>query len=135
MLSFIIRHSDITPRILIGILESCCRVGYSLGSYRRLSVSQLKERAPASPDSVTLQQLWDTLGSKIIEATKGEMVYTQKVGCSNPLWSFIFRFSYHHTSSFNFHLLSVIFLCCLLTCGIPQCNISLLVNTNIDSRN
>jgi len=35
-----------------------------------------KQRAPALSDSTTFQQLWDTLGSKLIESAQGNMLYT-----------------------------------------------------------
>jgi len=37
-----------------------------------------KQRAPASPDSPTFQQLWDALGSKLIESAQGNLLYTLK---------------------------------------------------------
>ena len=45
----------------------------------------MKQRAPALPDSPTFQQLWDTLGSKLIEAAQGNLLYTQGVRGSSPL--------------------------------------------------
>jgi len=39
-----------------------------------------KQRAPALPDSATFQQLWDTLGSRLIESAQGNLLYTQGVG-------------------------------------------------------
>ena len=45
----------------------------------------MKQRAPALPDSPTFQQLWDALGSKLIETAQGHMLYTQEVRGSNPL--------------------------------------------------
>jgi hypothetical protein len=36
-----------------------------------------KQRAPALPDSPTFQQLWDALGSKLIEAAQERLLYTQ----------------------------------------------------------
>jgi len=44
-----------------------------------------KQRAPALPDSATFQQLWDALGSKLIESTQGNLLYTQGVRGSSPL--------------------------------------------------
>ena len=41
--------------------------------------------APALSNSPTLQQLWDALGSKLIEATEGRLLYTQGVRGSSPL--------------------------------------------------
>ena len=35
-----------------------------------------KQRAPALPDSPTFQQLWDALGSKLIESAQGNLLYT-----------------------------------------------------------
>ncbi len=35
-----------------------------------------KQRAPALPDSPTFQQLWDALGSKLIEAIQERLLYT-----------------------------------------------------------
>ena len=40
---------------------------------------------PASPDSATFQQLWDALGSKLIETARGHLLYTQGVRGSSPL--------------------------------------------------
>ncbi len=37
----------------------------------------MKQRAPALPDSPTFQQLWDALGSRLIETAQGHMLYTQ----------------------------------------------------------
>jgi len=45
----------------------------------------MKQRAPALPDSPTFQQLWDALGSKLIESTQGHMLYTQGGRGSSPL--------------------------------------------------
>jgi hypothetical protein len=45
----------------------------------------MKQRAPALPDSATFQQLWDTLGSKLIEAAQEHLLYTQGVRGSSPL--------------------------------------------------
>ena len=36
-----------------------------------------KRGAPALPDSTTFQQLWDTLGSKLIKSAQGNLLYTQ----------------------------------------------------------
>jgi len=36
----------------------------------------MKQRAPALPDSTTFQQLWDALGSKLIEASRERLLYT-----------------------------------------------------------
>jgi hypothetical protein len=47
-------------------------------------MSQPKERTPALTDSAICQQRWDALVSKLIEATKDEMVYTQEVVGSSP---------------------------------------------------
>jgi len=44
-----------------------------------------KQRAPALSDSATFQQLWDALGSKLIESAEGNLLYTQGVRGSNPL--------------------------------------------------
>ena len=44
-----------------------------------------KQRAPALPDSSTLQQLWDALGSKLIQAAQGNLLYTQGVIGSSPI--------------------------------------------------
>ena len=44
-----------------------------------------KQRAPALPDSPTFQQLWDALGSKLIDAAQGHLLYTQGVRGSSPL--------------------------------------------------
>ena len=45
----------------------------------------MKQRAPALPDSPTFQQLWDALGSKLIETAQGHMLHTQGVRGSSPL--------------------------------------------------
>ena len=45
----------------------------------------MKQRAPALPDSPTFQQLWDALGSKLIETAQGRLLYTQEVRGSSPL--------------------------------------------------
>ena len=45
----------------------------------------MKQRAPALPDSATFQQLWDALGSKLIETAQGHLLYTQEVRGSSPL--------------------------------------------------
>ena len=45
----------------------------------------MKQRAPALPDSPTFQQLWDALGSRLIETAQGHMAYTQEVRGSSPL--------------------------------------------------
>ena len=39
----------------------------------------MKKGAPALPDSPTFQQLWDTLGSKLIETAQERLLYTQEV--------------------------------------------------------
>ncbi len=45
----------------------------------------MKQGAPALPDSTTFQQLWDALGSKLIETAQGHMLYTQGVTGSSPV--------------------------------------------------
>jgi len=45
----------------------------------------MKQRAPALPDSATFQQLWDALGSKLVETAQGHLLYTQGVRGSSPL--------------------------------------------------
>ncbi len=45
----------------------------------------MKQRAPALPNSPTFQQLWDTLGSKLIEIAQEHLLYTQGVRGSSPL--------------------------------------------------
>jgi hypothetical protein len=45
----------------------------------------MKQRAPALPNSSTFQQLWDSLGSKLIETAQGTLLYTQGVRGSSPL--------------------------------------------------
>ena len=45
----------------------------------------MKQRTPALPDSPTFQQLWDALGSKLIETAQGRLLYTQGVRGSSPL--------------------------------------------------
>jgi len=46
---------------------------------------KMKQRAPALPDSPTFQQLWDTLGSKLIETAQERLLYTQEVTGSIPV--------------------------------------------------
>jgi len=43
----------------------------------------MKQRAPALPDSPTFQQLWDALGSKLIDAAQEHLLYTQGVTSSS----------------------------------------------------
>ena len=43
-----------------------------------------KQRATALPNSPTLLQLWDALGSKLTEATQGQVPSKQRVVGSNP---------------------------------------------------
>ena len=43
----------------------------------------MQQRATASPDSTTLLQLWEALGSKLIEAAQGQLPSKQKVESSN----------------------------------------------------
>ncbi len=45
----------------------------------------MKQRAPALSNSPTFQQLWDALGSKLIETAQGHLLYTQGVRGSSPL--------------------------------------------------
>ncbi len=45
----------------------------------------MKQRAPALPDSHTFQQLWDFLGSKLLETAQGNLLYTQGVTGSSPV--------------------------------------------------
>ncbi len=42
------------------------------------------QRADDYHDSLTLQQLWDALGSKLIEAAQGQLPSKQRVVGSNP---------------------------------------------------
>ena len=44
----------------------------------------MKQRAPALPNFPTFQQLWDTLGSKLIETAQEHLLYTQGVRGSSP---------------------------------------------------
>jgi len=39
----------------------------------------MKQRAPALPNSPTFQQLWDALGSRLIESAPGHMLYTHNI--------------------------------------------------------
>ena len=61
----------------------------------------MKQRAPALPDSSTFQQLWDALGSKLIESAQEHLLYTQGVRGSSPLPPTILltlhRFSLSHS--------------------------------------
>ena len=43
-----------------------------------------RKRAAALPNSPTLLQLWDALGSKLIEAAQGQVPSKQRVVGSNP---------------------------------------------------
>jgi len=45
----------------------------------------MKQRAPVLPNFPTFQQLWDALGSRLIETAQGHMSYTQEVRGSSPL--------------------------------------------------
>jgi hypothetical protein len=36
----------------------------------------MEQRAPALTDSTTFQQLWDALGSRLIETARGHLLYT-----------------------------------------------------------
>jgi hypothetical protein len=38
-----------------------------------------KQRAPALPDSANIPQLWDALGSRLIESAREHLLYTQGV--------------------------------------------------------
>ncbi len=44
----------------------------------------MSKRATALSNSPTLQQLWDALGSKLIEAAQGQLPSKQRVVGSNP---------------------------------------------------
>jgi hypothetical protein len=44
-----------------------------------------KQRTHALPDSATFQQLWDAIGSKLIESTQGNLLYTQGVRGSSHI--------------------------------------------------
>ncbi len=44
-----------------------------------------KQRAPALSNSTTFQQLWDALGSKLIESSRERLLYTQEVTGSSPV--------------------------------------------------
>ena len=55
----------------------------------------MKQRAPALPDSPTFQQLWDTLGSKLIESAQEHLLYTQEVTGSSPVPPTKHNFSTH----------------------------------------
>jgi hypothetical protein len=43
-----------------------------------------KKRTTALSNSPTLLQLWDALGSKLVEATQGQLPSKQRVVGSNP---------------------------------------------------
>jgi hypothetical protein len=45
----------------------------------------MKQRAPVLPDSPNFQQLWDALGSRLIETAQEHLLYTQGVRGSSPL--------------------------------------------------
>ncbi|GAF72136.1 unnamed protein product [marine sediment metagenome] len=59
----------------------------------------MKRRVPASPETATFQQLWEALGSKLIEAAQEQALYTQGVRGSSPLPPTIAK-SYSPSSSF-----------------------------------
>ena len=42
------------------------------------------ERVPDYHDSATFQQLWDALGSKLMEAAQGNLTFNQGVAGSRP---------------------------------------------------
>jgi hypothetical protein len=48
------------------------------------------ERVPDYHDSPTFQQLWDTLGSKLINAAQGHLTFNQGVAGSRPARPTIF---------------------------------------------
>ena len=50
----------------------------------------MKQRAPALANSPTFQQLWDALGSKLVETAQEHLLYTQGVRGSRPLPPTIF---------------------------------------------
>ena len=45
----------------------------------------MKKGAPALTNSPNFQQLWDALGSKLIETAQEHLLYTQGVRGSSPL--------------------------------------------------
>ncbi len=49
------------------------------------------QRATALSNSPTLLQLWDALGSKLIEATQGQLPSKQRVVGSNPARDAFYR--------------------------------------------
>ena len=44
-----------------------------------------KERVPALPNSPSFQQLWEALGSKLIDAAQGKLPSKQAVAGSSPV--------------------------------------------------
>ena len=44
-----------------------------------------KRRVPALPDSASFQQLWEALGTKLIEAAQGKLPSKQVVAGSSPV--------------------------------------------------
>ena len=44
-----------------------------------------KRRVPALPDSASFQQLWEALGSRLMDAAKGNLPSKQVVAGSNPV--------------------------------------------------
>jgi hypothetical protein len=63
-----------------------------------------KQRAPALPDSTNFRQLWDALGSRLIESAQGNLLYTQEVTGSNPVpptYHTFFAESHHKHSLYN----------------------------------
>jgi len=45
----------------------------------------MEERVPDYHNSPTFQQLWDALGSKLIEAAQGHLTFNQGVTGSRPV--------------------------------------------------
>jgi hypothetical protein len=52
---------------------------------RKQNIAHNPSRATVLPNSTTLLQLWQALGSKLIQAAQGQMFYTQEVIGSNPI--------------------------------------------------
>jgi hypothetical protein len=56
-----------------------------MNKYRIRRKNVKKQRATALPNSTTFQQLWDALGSKLIESAQERMLHTQEVTDSSPV--------------------------------------------------
>ena len=74
---------------------------------RRLNVR--KERAPALPDFTAFQQLWEALGSRLIESAQEHLFYTQGVRGSVLYRPVLFLWTLEIAALFGHFLLFVVF--------------------------